>query len=156
MAKSTYKDNGPKIRRAMLRGAKKGLEDLADDIVYQARQRAPVKRGTLARGIKRDPVEEREDGLSTAVRATAPHSAAQEYGSGERGERPGKKYPIRPKKRKFLRWEGSDGKERFATIVWHPGVYPQSYFRPAIDAVEPDAERRIAKKINDEVRKVVT
>lgn len=152
-------DNKAKIIKAMTRGAKAGLEDVADAFVREARQRAPVKHGDLARGIIRDPVEVGEETVKTAVRATEPYSAATEYGSATRGEAnaPGKKtrrkYPIVPKTRKALRWK-EGGKEVFAAKVMHPGVRPQPYMRPALDSIEPVAAEMIKKKIAMELKKV--
>lgn len=152
-------DNREKIRKAIYKGAKKGLEDVADAFVREARQRAPVKRGDLARGIIRDPVETTEESVKTAVRSTEPYAAATEYGSATRGEAsaPGKKtrkkYPIVPKRRKALRWK-EGGKEVFASKVMHPGVRPQPHMRPAGDAIEPEAPSMISKKIAMELKKV--
>jgi hypothetical protein len=54
-----------------LKGAKTGLHEALDDWVREARDIAPIDKGTLRRGIKADGVRKDANGLTAEISSTA-------------------------------------------------------------------------------------
>lgn len=155
------KDKSGEVRRAIIKGAKRGLVKAADRIIEQAILRVPVRQSKLQASIDKKPVVVTPSDISIELGAYSPYAAPIEYGSAGRGEpdAPGKKargpYPIRSKSGKALRFRGQDGKMIFRKKVMHPGVVPQPFFRPAIDAVAPSINEIIGSEIDKELRKAI-
>lgn len=130
-----------KLSRAM---AQRQAEKVAD----RARELAPKKTNELAESIKVSKLIELEEGLwRIEIRATAPHAAALERGSGIYAEaRPGvssKPYVILPVKGKVLAFVWPAAPEPlkeiskqfplvFLTRVEHRGVRGTKYLRTAL------------------------
>lgn len=125
-------------------------------------------------------VETKQDGTYiiriTANRNIAPDARAQEFGSGLRARRGiKKKYPIRPKNKKFLafQWDIAEmeagaeiggGFSRFAFLpdgrvllpsVMHPGIQAansgKGYIAPAMKELRKKAKAELTKEIRDAI-----
>ncbi len=103
------------------------FEDLGSQIQEIARTKAPVKSGAL-----RDSITYTVENATLTLDAAVDYATYQEFGTGSRGEFPGKPYKIRPKKPGGKLVFKVKGKTVFAKEVTHPGVRPQPFLRPAV------------------------
>lgn len=157
-------DHTTRALRAMLRGAKLGVQKAGDAVAAEA-FRIHQQKSENVENVVGDQIEAKQavlarDGASCEVGSYHDASAAIEFGSAGRGEpdAPGKKrygpYKITPNPpREFLRWEGEDGQVHFAREVTHPGNFPKPFMRPAIDST--DIHELIGQSIRSEVAKVL-
>ena len=104
------------------------FEDIGSQIQDLARQKAPMKSGALRDSI----TYEVKDGNTLILDAAVDYATYQEFGTGTRGEFPGKPYKIRPKKPGGKLVFKIKGKTVFAREVTHPGVTPHPFLRPAV------------------------
>jgi len=96
---------------------------------------APVDTGALKGSIS---AYTQDGGLTGVVQATALYASYVEFGTGIRGEFPGKVAIIRPRTPGgMLRWVGKDGKVHFAKQVRNPGMAPRPFLRPALERTVP-------------------
>ena len=59
-------------------------------------------------------------------------------------------HEITPSMKKALHWKGSDGKDAFATHVWHPGTQPQPFMRNMINTKLRDiVYENLTRQFND-------
>lgn len=108
------------------------LQDIGKEITINAQQRAPVKTGKL-----RQSIHYFVRGGTLTIDASAEYAPFIEFGTGSRGEFPGKPYVIKPKKGKYLVFKAG-GKTIYTKQVTHPGIAAQPYLRPAaIDVMGP-------------------
>lgn len=103
------------------------LEDVGADITESARQKAPVKTGALRESINYTVT----DGNTLTIDSPLVYATYQEFGTGTRGEYPGKPYKIRPRKPGGRLVFKVNGRTIRAKEVTHPGVAPQPFLRPA-------------------------
>jgi len=109
------------------------LRDVGSRIVDNARQRAPKKTGRLSTSISFKVTK----GSKLEIDVGAPYGTYQEFGTGTRGEFPGRPYVITPKQAKVLRFTAG-GKTVYTRKVTHPGIPARPYLRPAaIEEVGP-------------------
>lgn len=104
------------------------VASLTRQIAAQAKMNVPVKTGNLGRSIQEDNL--RVTGpfrVEGGVTATANYAAAVHDGSGP--------YVIRPKKGKFLKFPGRDGRDVFVRQVRHPGSRPRPFLKNAAHTV---------------------
>lgn len=104
----------------------------ATQIQTFAQAYAPRRTGRLAQSIEKTSTN---SGMSATVRATAPYAAFDEFGTGTRGEFPGHPIVIVPRRAKYLKFKGRDGKIVFAKKVVSPGMAPRPFMRPAVERV---------------------
>jgi HK97 gp10 family phage protein len=96
---------------------------------------APVDSGALKGSISS---YTRDGGMTGVVEASAKYASYVEFGTGVRGEFPGKVTIIRPRTPGgMLRWVGKDGKVHYAKQVRNPGMAPRPFLRPAMERVVP-------------------
>lgn len=111
------------------------IQETAVKVQTLAAAAAPVDTGKLAASIQITWV----DRLVAEISPTVPYGAYQEFGTGTRGEFPGKMIEIRPKDKPYLVFQVG-GKTVYAKVVRHPGVHAQPFMRPAaIQALDPYA-----------------
>ena len=102
------------------------LQDVGSRIVDNARQRAPKKTGKLSSSI----TYKVTNGTKLEVDVSVPYGTYQEFGTGTRGEYPGRPYIITPKQAKVLRFTAG-GQTIYTKRVNHPGIPARPYLRPA-------------------------
>jgi len=107
--------------------AKKIIKGAAESVQLEAQSLAPIKTGRLRDSITIKYINP----LKAVVGTDVDYGVYQEYGTGLRGEFPGKMYEIKPKKGKVLSFTVS-GKRVFAKIVRHPGIKAHPFMRPAL------------------------
>lgn len=130
-----------KIEANVMRGA---LRAGCSVLQKEAQARVPVKSGALRNSIRVSFARrsQRYGWLRAHVRAgnkDAWYAHLIEYGTasyyaGPGGNSVGKPYEIRPKNAKSLFFAGL-----FSQVVVHPGIRPQPYMRPALDAAAAPA-----------------
>lgn len=104
----------------------------------------------------------------TADRRKAPDARAQEFGSGLRARRgPKKKYPIKPKEKKFLvfHWEVADADpENFSFLpdgrvmlssVMHPGINAANGGKGYIGPAMRELRKRARQDLDEAVREAI-
>lgn len=135
----TIKVNLGPVLEAIDAGAIDGLEQALVVIADAAKALAPEgESNMLKRSIQPGTAEGSflDSTLEGTVLALAPYAAFVEFGTGEKGESgfaSGKKYPIVPVRRKWLRFDAADGEGViFSKRVMHPGVKARPYMRPAL------------------------
>lgn len=105
-------------------------------VAQRAQNKAPIDKGRLKRSITYGiPYRAGQGQLAEDVGTNVEYAAAQELGSGLYGPKR-QKYLITAKRAKVLAFEWL-GKMRFFRYVWHPGVKPKPYLRPALDESKP-------------------
>lgn len=164
----SFIDNRPEFKEAINRAMKKALVDTADEIIEKAQTMAPIDTGNLARSIQKEMEwDEDEQGAMTfniELGAYAPYALAVEFGTAGRGEPftrrvwPGRgDWPvIPPGKRRYGPYPIHNAFGKNIT-VWHPGIYPQPYMRPAIDMTRmQDLEKILRRAFKQELGKAFT
>jgi hypothetical protein len=86
-------------------------------------------------GFNRSVILAQVNGMSAEIVAHAPYSRALEYGTGTRGEFPGRPIVIHAKPGGVLAFKGRDGKMVFVKKVVSPGMAPRPFMRPAVERV---------------------
>jgi HK97 gp10 family phage protein len=134
-----------KMRGAATNAIKRGLIISGMLVAQRATRRAPRLTGRLKRSITHGkPYKRGRTGWAIDVGTNVEYARAQELGSGIHAEGGGQPYPIRPVKKKALAFVWPDapahikpspetGKVVLAKVM-HPGVKPQPYLRPALNA----------------------
>lgn len=163
--------SGALQRQALERATMAGLLPITNE----AKRLARKKSGSLARSIHPEIVTRRSDLVEGTTGTDLEYAAAHEFGSGLHATAPGatrEKYRIAPKNKKVLAWlspvasdvatkaplyQGaksgrlvktrSRGKLTFAREVWHPGVKPGPYMRPAYDTKKDEAIREVTESL---------
>lgn len=103
---------------------RQAVVDAQIDVMTAAQRNAPVVTGTLRRSIIPDqPIEVEDEVWRGRVGPTVIYGRIRELGGH-----------IYPKRVRFLRWYGPDGKPVFARHVYQHG---RPYLRPAVDEVGP-------------------
>lgn len=170
----TFIDNSYNIDRAIRRAINASLRDAGDHFVQKATEKVPIKTGDLQRSLYADKVNQTSTGFDIEIGAASDHAAAIEWGTASRGEPftpgdgvdysfwpttpPGKRtwkpYPIYPKHGKYLRWVDGSGQQHFARYVIHPGIEPQPFARPSLDALRlGDFKSIVAARVRSELGK---
>ncbi len=103
------------------------LEDIGSRIQESARMKAPVKTGELRNSI----VYQVENGNTLIIDSDKEYATYQEFGTGGRGEFPGKPYKIYPRNKGGRLVFKVGSKTVSAKSVTHPGVRPHPFLRPA-------------------------
>lgn len=101
------------------------LNDFGQEIVEDAKRLVPVKSGELKSSISYQ-----VNGNELEVDASAEHADFVEFGTGTKGEYPGKAYDIVPTNGKYLKFT-INGRTIYTKKVRHPGIKAQPYLRPA-------------------------
>lgn len=142
-----YRTGDPsRMQNTLIVGATKGLIAWADLASQRAMLKAPVKTGRLARSINVGEVTVISRGmLAISIGTNVEYAAAQEFGSGIHAANPADRalIPIRARRAKALafKWEGGptdisafdpESGLFFFKVIYHPGVPPHPYLRPAI------------------------
>lgn len=140
-ASAELRDLAAHLAQASGNGIEKEALDLIQRTAMQIQQlsqgAAPRKTGKLANSIRITWT----DKLSATIGPSVPYGVYQEFGTGTRGEYPGKIYEIRPKTKPYLVFK-VNGKTVVARVVHHPGIKAHPYMRPAtIAALEPFADQ---------------
>ena len=132
-------------------GGHRGMEAAADEVVKQAKGKAPQRTGHLYASINRLPVEGTLLGgdLSVTIGAGAPYATFVEFGTGIHGPR---KQRIYPKTKKAMKWRGGDGEWIVRRST--KGMKAQPYLRPAVEENEELIGSIIADSIDNELDKV--
>ncbi len=132
-------------------GGHRGMEAAADEVVKQAKGKAPQRTGHLYASINRLPVEGTLLGgdLSVTIGAGAPYATFVEFGTGIHGPR---KQRIYPKTKKAMKWRGGDGEWIVRRST--KGMKAQPYIRPAVEENEEMIGNLIADSIDNELDKV--
>lgn len=162
-----YKGNPEKVQEALESAVQSTLEKALGEIVRKAKanienesrntRRPNDKRPRLSESIRSEPVKRTADGtgFTGAVRATAPHAAAQEYGSGKHREDSDDilGLPVPPASPGTTS-SGYAIPARRATGTYphsrnHPGVPGKQYMRKAIKDV---LDNRFAEILDQELR----
>lgn len=113
--------------------ADKLLDNYAQEVQAQAQAKVPRDTGKLSNSI----TVQRPSQLVRIIGPTVPYGVYVEFGTGSRGEFPGKPYEIKPKNKPYLIFQ-LNGKTVYAKKVTHPGIKAQPYMRPAVlAALEP-------------------
>lgn len=126
-------------------GIDKAAEDLIRETAMQVQALAiakvPRRTGKLAASINITWVSKTE----AIIGPSLPYGLYVEFGTGSRGEFPGKPYEILPKVKPFLVFK-VNGKTIMAKKVRHPGIKAEPFMRPAaMEALEPFTEKLIEK-----------
>lgn len=138
----------------------------ADRIVERAKKNASWSE-RIPNAISRDPAIKTDTGYEVSIKidasedGPAPHAAAFEYGSGLRGSerdyyliepREGNTKLVIPRSRWPKYVEDQDDEHAgiyrdpiILSWVWHPGVKPRPYLKPAIDAERKNLYRNIGR-----------
>lgn len=74
-------------------------------------------------------------GLTGSVWNTKRYSTYNEFGTGTRGEFPGKPIVITPKRAKYLKFTTRDGRVVYTKRVVSPGMAPRPFMRPAVERI---------------------
>lgn len=125
-----------------------GMDDAAHEVILmgavrvqtEAQLRAPVKTGALKASITVTPTGP----LSARIGPHVEYGAAQEFGTGARGDFPGTPYPINAKPGGTLSF--TVGRQRvFTKRVMHPGVRAKRYMRQGLlAALGPSLSKALA------------
>lgn len=102
----------------------------AQQTLTYAQAYAPRRTGRLYNSFGMD-----NTGLSASVYNTAPYAGDVEFGTGTRGEFPGKPIVIVPKRGKYLRFVTKSGKVVYTKRVVSPGMAPRPFMRPAVERI---------------------
>lgn len=116
-------------------------EDVGQKITAEAKSLAPVDTGRL-----RNSINYRITGNQLIVGPDVPYAPYQEFGTGTRGEFRGNMYTIRPKNGRYLRFKGSNGNWVTAKVVYHPGIPPHPFMRPASEHVIGSIVDKLAER----------
>lgn len=114
------------------------LEAAGDQVMADAKSRAPVKTGALKNSITK-----KIEPLKITVGPDMFYGTYIEYGTGSRGEFPGAVYQILPKNGMALKFQVGS-KTVFARSVKHPGIKSQPFMRPAAQKLVDDLPGDIA------------
>lgn len=93
--------------------------------------------------------------LNTKV---APEAAAYEWGSGIHDPNSPHYITIRPKRKKYLVFEGTNdfaGQTIFTQHVEHPGVEARPYLKPAIEETRAKNKEDLNKEVSSKIRLLV-
>jgi len=144
------------------------LSKEADNIIEKAKENAKWS-DRIPNAISRDPATKTNSGFSVEIKidsspdGPAPHAAAFEYGSGLRGSerdyyliepREGNTKLVIPRSRWPKYVEDQDDEHAgiyrdpiILSWVWHPGVKPRPYLKPAIESERRGLGNRIGRAI---------
>lgn len=109
--------------------AKNLVLDTANQVQTFAQAYAPVRTGALRNSIH---ILILSGGLTAQVMTDVPYAVYVEFGTGVRGEFPGKPTTITPKHGQYLRFQ-VNGRWVYAKKVVNPGMAPRPYMRPAAE-----------------------
>lgn len=150
------------VASALLRSAR----SYAGQLTSLIKSLAPVH---LQSKVKTTVNEVAEGKIVLTVTVKGPDAHAQEYGSGLHAPRNKTKYPIRPKKGKFLafNWEVANANpERFSFLpdgrvilpsVQHPGIEKyqgRGYIRPAVKELRTKINQK-GSGVRQEIRQAI-
>jgi HK97 gp10 family phage protein len=114
------------------------FQSLGEDIVRKAREKAPVKTGTL-----RNSISYRVSGKELIIGPHVPYAPYMEFGTGSKSEFGGNAYEIKPKSGQYLKFQVG-GKTVFTKKVMHPGIEPRPFMRPAVEEVMGELADKLA------------
>lgn len=106
------------------------VQSAVEQTVTYAQAYAPRRTGRLQSSFGTE-----VNGLTGTVYNTAPYARYDEFGTGTRGEFPGRPIVITPKRAKYLRFTTKDGRVVFAKRVVNPGMAPRPFMRPALERI---------------------
>lgn len=126
----------------MARAAAQIIQQTAQTVQHEAQALAPIKSGRLRSSISiRYP-----NPLEAVIGPQVEYGKYQEFGTGERGEFPGKAYTIKPKSPGGLLVFKVGGKTVYARVVHHRGIPPHPFMRPALEKALGDLAGDLAEK----------
>lgn len=113
------------------------FKDVASHLIAQGAAQAETYAKTYSpvrTGNNRDEINSVVNGLSATITANAEYSRFLEYGTGTRGEFPGKPIVIHARPGGVLAFK-VNGKMVYAKKVTNPGMAPRPFMRPAVERV---------------------
>lgn len=106
------------------------VSSAVNQVLTYAQAYAPRRSGRLGNSFGSS-----NTGLTGSVWNSAPYAGYDEFGTGTRGEFPGKPIVITPKRAKYLRFTTKDGRVVYAKRVVNPGMAPRPFMRPAVERI---------------------
>ena len=172
--KTGWSHSKTQVLAAIARGQYKGIDAVGNLFIQQAKRKAPVDKGDLARSIMYEgPYNDGPWVMYVVAGPTVEYGAAQEFGSGLHHRDPAKraKYPILPgavtgkssAKVLAFKWPGGPKPHPaynaeldmyFFAKVMHPGVKPQPYLRPALEELRPKIANLVLSAMIGELRRL--